>query len=479
MFEIVITENTYNSVQKNKRCVFIMEVSDVKCQKRDKEYVITFELRSNNVDWIYQLILFMYQNNPKENNRWVYENKEYLLSDETSIRRFLYDFENTDNNPLRSYQLSDVIKNKELNSIQEVRELSHQPFSGIFSLDVFDMIRLFHILPEPIEDIPKHIKVEYMDVHVKNRYITSDLKLAKGKFYFDNCILDGDIEISGSATIEFYQCLITGQVKCIDTSIVRLCSVNAKCFFLYNSNLDNLDIQFCKIYRFIFHSSSIKKIDLYGNEFVEPYIAYLNLHDLKTKIDMSQFNKKNINERMIKRIGKDRLIKIKNENNFYLTFQFEKPIESVSSNEIALEMVNIILNHGNLEKEHRLYGDMKYKKALYSNIKWRRIFVFLTGAFYVPSRWILYIICCTVLFTVLYVSIPSIQFINITTNVVEKINLWTALYYSICQIIGSNPTSFTSVGVSQIFTTLQSLLNTVFVSNFFVSLIRKFMRDEV
>ena len=47
------------------------------------------------------------------------------------------------------------------------------------------------------------------------------------------------------------------------------------------------------------------------------------------------------------------------------------------------------------------------------------------------------------------------------------------------QIIGSNPTALTPDGVSQICTTIQSLLNMVFIGNFFASVVRKFMRDEV
>ena len=120
---------------------------------------------------------------------------------------------------------------------------------------------------------------------------------------------------------------------------------------------------------------------------------------------------------------------------------------------------------------------MKYKRTLYSNMGWRRAFVFLTGAFYIPSRWILFIVLNMVIFTAHFVWVPSIQFVNVITGSTERLNFWTAVYYSICQIIGSNPAHLSPIGNTQIYTTIQSILNTVFITNFFASLIRKFMRD--
>ena len=477
MFEILITVNTYDFLINDIRSALLIQLSKVKFQRRATEYVMSFKLSSSNVDDIYQLIWFIYINKSNENNRWIYNGNEYPIFNPKIMKRFLRDFEGTGNYPLRCPVLSDIIKDAGLANIQQVRELAEKPFSGILLFDQFDLLRLFKIFPT--EKIPDHVKVEDRDIYISNRYVKNSFEIKKGNVFFRNCILDGNILITSASQVEFSQCIITGEVKCIDVSNLRLSSVNVKQFTLYESTLSYLHFEYSKLYRFVFHTCVVEHLTLLHNKFIEPYVANLRFPDIKWKMDTSQFVAKNINSRTIERINKDKPFCIKNENDFYLTFLFREPSASTSSKDIALDMVKIILTYGDLDNEHRLYSDMKYKKALYSNTGWRRVFVFLTGAFYIPSRWAIYLILNLSLFTMLFIGVPTFQFVNTITDSTERLNLWTAAYYSICQIIGSNPTHFSPIGATQICTTIQSLLNTVFIANFFVALMRKFMRDEI
>lgn len=477
MFEIVITGNTYDFLINDNCSVFLIELGKVEFQQRDTEYIMSFEPSSDSVDNIYTLIWFIYSNKSNENNRWVFNGKEYPIYNEKIIKLFLLNFEGTDDYPLRSYILSDVIKDAELSNIQQVRELAQKPFTGILPFDQLDTMRLLGNLP--MEEIPDCIKIEHKNIYISNRHVKNSFEIKKGSAYFRNCILDGNILISSSPQVNFSQCIITGEVKCVDVSYVYLSSVNMKQFALYNSTLSHLRLEYSKIYRFVFHSCEVEQLTLYHNKFIEPYIANLHLSDVKEKIDTSQFVARNINNRTITRINKGKPVSINNEGNFYLTFLFREPAIPTLSKDIALDMVNIILTYGDLEKEHRLYSDMKYKKALYSNTGWKRAFAFLTGAFYIPSRWVVYLALNLALFTMLFIGVPTFQFINTITNSTERLDLWTAAYYSICQVIGSNPTHFSPIGATQVCTAIQSLLNTVFIANFFVALIKKFMRDEI
>lgn len=477
MFEMVITGNTYDFLINNSRAAFLVKLGKVEFQQRDTEYVMSFELNAGSVDNIYMLIRFIYSNKANENNRLVFNGKEYPIYSKKIIKLFLHDFEGTDDYPLRRYILSDVIKGAGLSNIQQVRELAQKPFTGILPFDQLDTMRLFGNLPQ--EELPDCVEVEHQDIYISNRYVKNSFEIKKGNVYFGNCILDGNILISSSSQVVFSQCIITGEVKCIDVSYVYLSSVNMKQFTLYNSTLSHFRLEYSKLYRLIFHTCVVEQLTLYHNKFVEPYIANLHLSDVKEKIDTSQFVTKNISNRTIARISKDKPVSIKNESDFYLTFLFREPTVPTLSKDIALDMVNLILTHGDLEKDHHLYSDMKYKKALYSNTGWRRTFAFLTGAFYIPSRWVVYLALNLALFTMLFTGVPTLQFVNAITNSTERLDLWTAAYYSICQIIGSNPTHFSPIGATQICTAIQSLLNTVFIANFFVALIKKFMRDEI
>ncbi len=477
MLEILITKNTYSFIIDNNYPLTVLELNEIKIIKQDSEYIMCFELNDSNVNYIYDLVSWIYKNNPTENNRWYINGKETSLSDEKTIKQVLRDFEGRYKYPLYNYVLSSIIKENSVNNIQQAKNLVKYPFSGILSFDENDILRLTGKFN--IKDIPKHIKIEHSDVYVYNRYIHNDFVISKGNVCFRNCIIEGNLLIGGAAKVQFSQCIIIGKVTCYGSSYVYLSNVNVKEFMLYNSNLSELYFEFSKIYRFIFHSCKIEKFIIYSNRINEPYIANIDLPESILKIDMSQFDYKNINVRNIRKIKNDSHIKIKNIDTFFLTFLSEKTIASVTTKDITLDMLDIFLTYGNLKKEHQIYSDMKYKKALYSNTKWRRVFVYLTGAFYIPSRWIVYLIISTVLFTALYIGIPTMKFTNSTTQIPENLDFWTALYYSVCQIISSNPTKFTPIGISQICTTIQSMLNTVFVANLFASLVKKYMNNTI
>ena len=475
MFEIMVTESTHSFIMEDSFSSFLIEEGNVSCCKKDTEYILSFDLNTDNIDTIYDLIQHIYKNKPHDNNRWICKKSEATLTDSTAIKYFLYRFEGTHCNPLQRDILSNIIRNSDIRCLQQVRELAQKPFSGILPFDGFDMFRLFG--KSLSEQPPKCIRSEHKDIYITNRYIPYGFEIAKGTVNFQNCIIDGDILLSSCSDVHFSQCIITGKVTCFDASKFYMSSVNMKQLILYNSQIDRLYFEFCQIYRFAFHTSTVEHFFFDSNKIIEPYLANLALPDKRVKMDMSQFVVKNISKKQVERTNGDIPVRIKNENNFYLSFLYREPVKPVAPKDIALDMVDVFLSQGNLEKNHQLYSELKYKKALYSNTGWRRYFVFFTGAYYKPSRWILYLVMTTVIFTALYTRIPAIQFINATTSSIENMDFWTALYYSLCQIIGSNPTSFNAFGIAQIFTTLQSLLNTAFIANLFASLIKKFLRE--
>ncbi len=477
MLELLITENTYKFITSNNYSHNIIENNDIKITKKNTDYTLCFELNDSNVNYIYNLVSCIYKNNPTDNNRWYINGTESSLSDEKTIKLVFHYFEGRDNYPLKSRVLSSIIKKSSVNNIQQARELANHPFSGILSFDKNDLVRLTGDFTTT--DIPKLIIIEFCDVYVYNRYIHNDFEIHKGNVSFRNCIIEGNLMIGENASVQFSQCIINGKVTCYGSSYVCLSSVNVKEFMLYNSNLSKLHFEFSKIYRFIIHSCKIKAFTFYSNKITEPYIANIDLPKGIRKIDMSQFDNKNINGRIIRKIKNGAQIKIKNTDTFFLTFLISKPIASVTTKDITLDMLDTFLTYGNIKNEHQIYSDLKYKKALYSNTKWRRIFVYLTGAFYIPSRWIVYIIISTILFSALYIGIPSMEFANNTTQIPENLDFWTAIYYSVSQIICSNPTKYTPIGISQICTTIQSILNTMFIANFFASLLNKYLKKTI
>ncbi len=473
---VKITKKTYNFLQNNDWALLVLKYRNISFQKKDNTYIMTLELNNENATDIYRLIALIYENNSNENNMWIDNDNEYSLTDNEQIKNFLFEFEETDGYPLSFYKLSDIIERRKIINLQQVKELAQIPYSGILPLSGIDIYRINRNFLNDTNH--QCIEVEHRDICIKNRYIQNDMHIVKGNVDIENCFIEGDIVISGSAKVNFHQCIITGKVRCSNISYLYLSSTNMKYLCVYNSNLNTFRFEYCKIYRFILHSCKIDKNILCLNKFVEPYICNLEYVDKNVSIDLSQFDRKKINYKTIKKTNRDESISIKNESEFYLNFLWREPIKKIENKEIALDMVDYFLKYGNLKNDHKFQSDMKYKKALYSNEGWRKIFVRLTGAFCIPSRWIMYLIINTIFFTALYSGVESIQFKNVTTNAMEQINFWTALYYSLGQIIGSNPTIYSAIGATQICTTIQALLNTVFIANLFAALINKIIGDE-
>ena len=146
---------------------------------------------------------------------------------------------------------------------------------------------------------------------------------------------------------------------------------------------------------------------------------------------------------------------------------------------ISYDMADIFLKYGDLNSNHDLYANLIYELAYNSNHGWRKILVAVTGAFYKPVIWGLYLLLNTLLFALLYAFVPGLYFTNTLTQSKETINIWVSLYYSICQIIGTNPTIYAPTGITQIFTTIQTLANTAFLANLAVSFVKKYFRDDL
>lgn len=81
--------------------------------------------------------------------------------------------------------------------------------------------------------------------------------------------------------------------------------------------------------------------------------------------------------------------------------------------------------------------------------------------------------------TTLYLFIPELYFTNTVQGGDSAIDIGAAIYFSMGQIIGSNPTIYIPVGITEILATIQSLLNTVFLANMAASLVKKYLHDDI
>lgn len=474
MYKIIITSATYSFLKENKKFKYLLEYEQIKCHKEEGVITVHVEENIDNIGIMYYLLKEIYEFSPNENNIFLYNN-EYLKLNDNKVERILFhDFERIAPSPFPI--LRDIIKEFKITSIQEAIDLKQRPFSGLLPLDQFDYFKFFSI--SPFEKTPEYIKTEGADVYITNRYIDKNFEVSKANVVIKNCIIDGDIKIKYAERVSFYHCIIMGKIECIDVQKAYFTSVNVSQLEILDSSLNSIDFQNCKIFRFILWDNTIKHLKMFNNMFFEPYLVNLNLQECESKIDISQFDNKKLNFRTIQRIIEDTPTNIEDSNKFYLTFQVDENVkctESIKDN--FVNQVELFLTKGNLGNDNHLYGYLKYQKALYSNSGLKRFLIWLTGALYIPSRWIIFIILNTVIFTMLYCTIPGLKFITINNDTLQNIDFWTSIYYSICQIIGANPTNYNPYGITQIFTTIQTLLNTFYIANLLASITRKHTRD--
>lgn len=367
------------------------------------------------------------------------------------------------------YLLNSIVKHNKITNLDMLEALAHKPFSGIMLYDHMDHYCITHDLDYLLkpQDPPAHIEIENLDFIISNRYITQDFLLKKSRHVdIKNCIISGDITLSSCENVSFWNCIITGNITCFGASRISIVECNASHFLIYNCTLSKFTLSWSKIYRFELHSSRLDALEVYQNKVIQPYLANLKLPD--TKIPVDQFKFRNITPGIIRKTRGNPTPR------FFLTYQVNKKPQKVTPSEIAIDTVDTLLKNGYFGNDYHALAVLKYKKLLYSNTGLKKIFILITGGFYFPSRWVLYLIFFSVLFTFAYWQIPS-GFTSTVGDAAFQIDFLTALQYSMLQIIGANTLPIKSEGICQLLTVIHATLNTTIVANFFASIIKKYM----
>lgn len=370
-----------------------------------------------------------------------------------------------------AYRLNLIIKNKNITDLDMLKALPNEPFSGIMFYDHFDYFSITHkvdYLLHP-KTPPAQIEESSGDFVISNRYINQDILIKKRhEVNIQNCIVLGNIELSSVEKVSFWNCIILGKITCFGSSEISITECNASHFLIYNCNFSRFTLSLSKIYRFEMHSSRIDVLLMYDNKVVQPYFANLKLPDKKFEVD--QFNFRNITPKIIrKKRGTPNA-------RFFLTYQLNEKEKQITSTDIAIDTVETLLNNGNFGKDYHILANLKYKKILYSNTGLKKIFIFITGGFFFPSRWVIYLIGFLALFAFIYWQIPS-GFTSTANGATIQLDLLTALQYSLLQIIGVNTLPIASKGLCQVLTVVHATLNTMIVANFFASIIKKYMNN--
>lgn len=475
-YNLKITDYTYCKL--DKYILQYIETYSIKHSEVNCCHFITIqflEYTESEVCHFYFILNMIYNTAPQEPNVIYAYKRKIKLNDNQSIKQIFWDIrECTPKMFVSAHLLCDIVKNNAniIKKNNDLIKLGDIPFSGIFKIDNLDLHFDLYAYIHPRDNLPDNLTIENGTIIVSNRIIQIDFKFNKcPSISFNNCIFENNVKFSNCEELIFWNCIFMEEVECVNISSIKILETNIKFLFIYNSSNLNLNFNFSKIYRFEFIFCHIEKMLITNNKIIEIYFA--QLHMPKNKIDMSQFVEKNVN---FKTIHKEKN-KIKCPDDFLISFQVHQPLKNVLKSDIALDNINILLNSGEFGTNNNELANLKYKKLLYSNKGIKKMFVFITGGFLKPVLWIYYLVAITVIFAGIY-CMPFSQFELKSSSEVINIDLWTALHYSILMIIGSNTTDYFPKGCSQICTTLQSVLCTVVIANFFTSVIKKYMNNS-
>lgn len=486
MCELLLTFKTHHAIKKQE--IFLNYLNDNPNLKvaKERDYLVIGDVAESETEFLllYNLLRTIDRICPNEENKWRYGERDFSLKDwrffEFMISNLARQCEKEGRNLFSEWRLNEIVKDNGIESLPQLKRKSNESFIGVYPYDGHDFISARYAKYKAENEQNDTLVYEYKNVVLYNKYIEKNIKIKNGNRFdvtFINCVITGDIVISSATKVEFVNCIFTGECDIADTPIVYCGSVNSRNIHIKNVTMTKMQIHYSKIYRFVCTNLYIEDCEIKGNEFQEYCFENVKIEGGR-KFDISQFDINAISEKTVKQINRKRSVDNKLDDQYYLTFLWDTATFGVNPSEIVTETINTLLENGIVEQRSVLRSNLLYKKKLSSSRGIKRFLIYITGAFRVPSRWVIYLLVSVLLFAMLYFMIPNVTFQNNITFERERLSLLSAMLYSTGQLIGANVTNYTPIGVANLISTINVALNTMLVANLAASITKKYF-DEI
>lgn len=468
--EIYTPKSVYNSLPRAELAKYnaVLEIEsniDSKgwvnlCISYDAEYTIT----------VYMLLQALYIADANAATTITWRDKNYHITDSELHKRIIKENGGMDcDDYIIQRSLKELIHEHNVKTLTQLSNVMALPFSMFYDFDELDQLIDLRILHDGrLTSTGNTLELKrYNELVFSNRHIKTNIEIkSTNRVEFINCYIEADVSCFEVTNVEFTNCIFSGKLCCSRCSSVKVDSCNIKELLFSVNRLNMLKITWCKIFELYFYDSDVPHLTTYKNHINKISISASNLHD--NKITISQLNEANIT------LYKYFFKKSCPSEKWYLAFNSDEPIRTISNKTHMLDTIDALLNNCDFEYRQNEKSNLKYKRMLYSNSGLRKLFIFLTGGYYKPFRWLVYFALISIIFTFIYTS-PSCLFSDNAETLQHGLSLLTAIYYSILQIIGTSVSDITPQGISAILSTIQVSLNTVLVANFFTSVVKKYM----
>jgi len=306
-----------------------------------------------------------------------------------------------------------------------------------------------------------------------------------------NCIFKGKICINGrdsngsedSSTIEIDNCIfldeliITGFIKMHNENI-SIFHTNCAYVSLFNINASEIIIAGCSIFFFALHKINALKLEAENNYFKHFEIESVKFD--KVVFDHRQLDINSIGKRIIKNKG-DFQFKTYSQlpvdiNLFsFISYKTSADIKRSQGYNTMLETIDFYKNSTSLSFDRNKYMKLMFFDVLLAQDEpFNKAFVWITGGFLEPYRFIIMAIVVLVLFSGVYM-LPWLEFHIASGNLVGSLSFDQALYFSGITFETVGYGDISPLGGARVFAVVEGVLGISIMSSFLVALVKKYI----
>jgi hypothetical protein len=302
-----------------------------------------------------------------------------------------------------------------------------------------------------------------------------------------NCIFTGKVSINGkdhdgSSAIEIENCIflqeltISGFSKMVKRN-VSIFHSNAANLSLFNIKSSEMILTGCRVFFLSLHEIESAKFEAENNCF-----KHFEIESGKFKevvFDHRQIDIESIGRRIVKGLG---AFRFKTYNELYQNLNLFSFIPYKSSEDLKrsqayntmIETIHFYKHSTSLSFDRHKYMKLVFYEVLLAQDKpFQKAFVWITGGFLKPYRFIMMALTVLLFFSGLYMF-PSLEFHSGNT-VYHSLTLGRALYFSGVTFATIGYGDITPVGVSRLLAVLEGLLGILIMSSFLVAVVKKYI----
>lgn len=465
--EILTTREAYSFFEEYEGLLCEITYLDNGCLKS------VIPLNKFSIEFGYNILGKLYRSNFVENTQIILGDMSFSLNNEYLDREY-YHFALTKEMLATEFPtpdlLKEIIQKYKINDIAQFHEIAKIRFSELIELDEdFDFID-YNFKLENSDLVMKHTSNEV----VFNRFIDHSITVSHcTNITFINCVFMKDILISDSSKICIHGCIVKGRVCLLsDVKFPNFLESIISELIVSHSKVNELKLSENNIWKLAIIRSTIDNCIWRWNRIA--FFTTEKSHLPKEQINISDINVKNIRGRSY---GK----RFKREKNFFTnfyTYEFPKNKLSTGKNEACLSTVDFLLQNAILGTDKNLICNLKYKRLLYSVHGIKKIYIFLTGGYYKPMRFFLYLLLLNSIMILLF-TLPINYFIlnDYTKTVINELSLEKSIKYCLDLLFNINMFEYSAYNISHILSIGYKSLNTIFITGFFASLLKKYIES--